>query len=95
MSLSNAQIKALKAHTHSLKPVVRLGQSGLSPSVLDEVELALEHHELIKVKIAASDRKQKKAFIETIAEKTLSTVIQSIGSVAVFYRENPDKKNYS
>lgn len=95
MSLSNPQIKTLKAHAHSLKPVVRMGQSGLSASVLDEIELALEHHELIKVKIAAGDRAEKKTVIERIAEKTMSSLIQSIGSVAIFYRENPDKKNYS
>jgi RNA-binding protein len=95
MPLSNAQVKKLKAHAHSLKPVVRLGQSGLSTSVLDEVELALNHHELIKVKVSGSDRDEKKEMISTIAEKTRSDVIQSIGSVAVFFRENPDKKSYS
>ncbi len=95
MPLSNAQVKKLKAHAHSLKPVVRLGQSGLTTSVLDEVELALNHHELIKVKVSASDRAEKKEMINTIAEKTQSDVIQSIGSVAVFFRENPNKKSYS
>jgi len=95
MPLSNAQVKELKAHAHSLKPVVRLGQSGLSTSVLDEVELALNHHELIKVKVSGSDRDEKKEMISTIAEKTHSDVIQSIGSVAVFFRENPDKKSYT
>lgn len=95
MSLSNQQKKTLKAQAHPLKPVVRLGQSGLTTSVLDEIELAINHHELIKVKITASDRDDKKAIINEIAEKTQSEVIQTIGFVAVFYRENDDKKNYS
>lgn len=95
MSLSNQQIKKLKAHTHALKPVVRLGQSGLTATVLDEIEVAIKHHELIKVKIAASDREEKKQVIETIAAKVNAEIVQSIGSVAIYYRENPDKKTYS
>ena len=95
MPLSNQQIRKLKTHTHALKPVVRLGQSGLTPSVLDEIELAIEHHELIKVKISASDREDKKRIIQEIALKTQSDIVQAIGSMAVYYRENSDKKNYS
>lgn len=94
MALSNQQKKSLKSHTHALKPVVRLGQSGLSESVLDEIEIALNHHELIKVKIAASDREEKNQIITQISEKTHSETIQTIGSIAVFYRENPDKKQF-
>lgn len=95
MALSNPQKKKLKAHAHGLSPVVRLGQSGLTNSVLDEIELAIKHHELIKVKVSAEERDEKALIIEKIARKTNSVVIQTIGSVAVFYRENPDKKSYS
>ncbi|MBV1898021.1 MAG: RNA-binding protein [Cycloclasticus pugetii] len=95
MALSNQQKKKLKAHAHSLKPVVRLGQSGLTSNVLDEIESAITHHELIKVKVSANDRDDKKAIIQEIADKTASELIQSIGFMAVFYRENQDKKAYS
>jgi len=95
MALSNQQKKKLKSLAHSLKPVVRLGQSGLTTNVLDEIESAIEHHELIKVKISADDRDDKKAIIQKIADKTSSEVVQSIGFMAVFYRENKDKKAYS
>lgn len=95
MALSNPQKKKLKAHAHSLKPVVRLGQSGLTDNVLDEIELAIEHHELIKVKISAEDRDDKKLTIQKIADRTRSDIVQSIGFMAVFYRENSDKKAYS
>ncbi|AFT67489.1 MAG: ribosome assembly RNA-binding protein YhbY [Cycloclasticus pugetii] len=95
MALSNQQKKKLKAHAHSLKPVVRLGQSGLTSNVLDEIESAITHHELIKVKVSADDRDDKKAIIQEIADKTASELIQSIGFMAVFYRENQDKKAYS
>ena len=95
MALSNPQKKKLKSHAHSLKPVVRLGQSGLTDNVLDEIELAIEHHELIKVKISAEDRDDKKLTIQKIADRTRSDIVQSIGFMAVFYRENSDKKAYS
>lgn len=95
MALTNQQKKKLKAHAHGLKPVVRLGQSGLTDNVLDEIELAIEHHELIKVKVSADDRDDKKLIIQKIADQTRSEIIQSIGFMAVFYRENSDKKTYS
>ncbi len=95
MALTNQQKKKLKTHAHSLKPVVMLGQSGLSNTVLDEIEQAIEHHELIKVKIAAADRDEKKELIQKIAEQTQSEIVQTIGFMAVFYRENSDKKAYS
>ena len=95
MSLTNQQKKKLKAFAHSLNPVVRIGQLGLTDSVLDEIESAISHHELIKIKVAAADRAEKNSLIKTISEKTQSDIIQQIGFVAVFYRLNPDKNNYS
>ncbi|ORU90045.1 MAG: RNA-binding protein [Cycloclasticus sp. symbiont of Poecilosclerida sp. M] len=95
MSLSNQQKKSLKTHAHSLKPVIMLGQNGLTESVLDEIELGLNHHELIKVKITADSRDEKKEVINKIAELTQSQLIQAIGFVAVYFRENPEKKRYS
>jgi RNA-binding protein len=95
MSISNLQKKTLKAHAHSLKPVIMLGQNGLTESVLDEIEQALSHHELIKIKVSASSREEKKEYIQKIAEMTQSELVQAIGYVAVFFRENPDKKRYS
>jgi len=78
-----------------LKPVVRVGQAGLTDTVLDEIESAIDHHELIKVKVSAADREDKKTIIQKIAEQTQSDIVQTIGFTAVFYRENNDKKNYS
>ncbi|MEW4982944.1 MAG: ribosome assembly RNA-binding protein YhbY [Cycloclasticus sp.] len=95
MALSNQQKKKLKVHAHSLKPVVRVGQAGLTDTVLDEIESAIDHHELIKVKVSAADREDKKTIIQKIAEQTQSDIVQTIGFTAVFYRENNDKKNYS
>ncbi len=90
MSLTTSQKKQLKTQAHSLKPIVTTGQSGLTDAVLAEIELALDHHELIKVKVRTGDREDRKQIIDTIESKTQSENILSIGQVVVLYRENPE-----
>jgi RNA-binding protein len=82
--------KQLKADAHSLNPVVIIGQAGLTDAVLAEIELALDHHELIKVKIRA-ERDERKLISEKICAQTGAELIQSIGQVIVIYRLNPAK----
>ena len=91
MTLSNPQRKALKAQAHALKPVVRLGQQGLTENVLQEIHQALTHHELIKIKVTAEDRAARQQLIEQITEETQAETIQTIGHVAVLFKRN--KKN--
>ena len=67
MNLSTKQKQHLKGLAHPLKPVVLLGSNGLTEGVLAEIEQALEHHELIKVKIATEDRETKTLIVEAIA----------------------------
>jgi RNA-binding protein len=82
--------KKLKSDAHSLKPVVMIGQSGLTDAVLAEIELALDHHELIKIKIRA-ERDERKLISEKICTATHAEAIQSIGQIIVIYRLNPKK----
>lgn len=81
--------KKLRAKAHSLKPVIMIGQSGLTEAVLVEINLALDYHELIKIRIRASDRKAGKQIIADICLQTEAELIQSIGQIAVLYRANP------
>lgn len=90
--LTEDQKRHLRRLGHSLKPVVRLGGAGLTPAVMNEIEIALGHHELIKVKLAADDRAQRQALIETITAETGAALVQGIGNVALIYRANPEKK---
>ncbi len=80
----------LKAQAHSLKPVIIIGQAGLTDAVLAEIEIALNHHELIKIKIRA-ERDDRHVLREKICLSTGATLIQSIGQIAVIYRHNPKK----
>lgn len=87
-ALSNQAIKALKAEAHSKKPVVLIGQKGITESVIAEIDLALNHHELIKVKIAGQERADRQVIANEICEKTNASQIQIIGQILVLYREN-------
>ena len=87
--MNSADKKKLRAEAHTLKPVVMIGQSGLTAAVLAEIELALDAHELVKVKIRA-ERDERKMIIEKICSDTGAELIQTIGQIAVIYRLNPD-----
>lgn len=88
MTLNAAQIRHLRSLGHHLKPVVRVGQHGLGDNVFAEIEQALDHHELLKIKIAA-DRAVRKEIAEDIIKKTGAEQIHSIGQVVILFRRNP------
>jgi RNA-binding protein len=90
MPLSTRQKKHLRGLSHALHPVVAVGDKGLTDNVLAEIETALDHHELIKVKLRG-DRPTRAAWTEQIAARSGAERVQSIGQVACFYRRNPDK----
>ena len=91
-TLSPKQKQQYKAKAHDLKPVVMLGQAGLTDNILVEVDRALETHELIKIKLAGTDRDERQNIAETICQQSDACLIQIIGKVLIIYRENPDKK---
>lgn len=86
MNLTSQQKRALKARAHHLKPVVRIGQKGITDSLLAETEQALEAHELIKMHVAIDDRNTRHAMAESVAEKTGATVVAHIGKISILYR---------
>jgi RNA-binding protein len=90
-ALSNPQKRYLRGLAHDLKPVLMVGAKGVTPSLVAELELALEQHELIKAKVAAEDRETRDAWIAELAEKSSATLVSRIGHTAVFYRRSKDK----
>lgn len=86
MTNREPNIKALRAQSHALKPVVRLGNKGLTDAVHAEIDAALESHGLIKVKVVA-ERDERPALIAAMAERAEATVVNTIGQVCVLYRE--------
>ena len=92
MNLTTKQRQFLKGLAHHLSPVVILGGNGLTEGVLAEIDNALNHHELIKVKIAGADREVKQLIIDAIVRETNAVNVQTIGHVLVLYRQSDDKK---
>jgi RNA-binding protein len=92
-SITSQQRRWLKQQAHHLKPVVLLGQAGLTDAVLTEIELALDHHELIKVRVNGGDHDERDAQVAAIAQHTKADLVQRIGNVAVYFRANPKRKD--
>lgn len=80
--------KALKSKAHALKPVILLGQHGLTPAVLAEIENALNTHELIKVKVPGVEREVRRQVVTQILEDTVAELVQIMGQIATLYRKN-------
>lgn len=92
IALTNAQIRFLRGQAHDLKAMLQVGGKGITAALVTEVELALEHHELIKVKVAGEDREARDAMIADLAERTDAALVQRIGHTAVLYRPSKDKR---
>lgn len=68
-----------------------IGQAGLTPAVLAEIEIALNCHELLKVRIRA-EKEGRQSISDEIIASTGAELIQMIGQIAVLYRANPEKR---
>ena len=90
MFKKNAQKKYLRKLGHQLKPIIFIGNSGLSESVLTELSSTINHHELIKIKIKASNRIIRDQIIDEICKKTSTQLVTQIGGIALIYKKNPE-----
>ncbi len=91
--MDKSQIKQLKALAHKLKPIVTVGQHGMKDSINDELAIAIDFHQLVKVKISVGDREVRDALIGDLAKTHGAELVQKIGNIAVFYKRNFDKEN--
>ncbi len=92
IALTNAQVRFLRGQAHDLKAMLQVGGKGITDALVAEVELALEHHELIKVKVAGEDRALRDAMIADLAARADAALVQRIGHTAVLYRPAKDKR---
>ena len=90
MQLSEKQRRHLKGLAHPLKPVILMGNSGLTEAVVAETLRALNDHELIKVRLPGLDREERDAALALLAERTQSVMVTRIGHVAVLYKRHPE-----
>jgi putative YhbY family RNA-binding protein len=87
--LSPTRRRELKARAHALDPVVLIGGAGLSPAVLAEIDRGLKSHQLIKVRVNASDRSGREAILAEICRRTGAQSVQHIGKILILFRETP------
>ena len=81
------ELQELKAASHQLKPVVIIGSQGLSQAIQDEISLALDAHQLIKIRLNATSSDDRKSMLQEIVENQAAQLINQIGHVAVLYRK--------
>jgi RNA-binding protein len=91
VSITATQKRFLRGRTHHINPVVMVGEKGLTPNVLAELEQALDHHELIKVKLRV-DRDTRGRIIDDIVRQCRADLVHKIGQVACFFRRNPERE---
>jgi RNA-binding protein len=90
MALSPSQRRYLRSLAHDLHPVILLGNKGATEAVLKELDLALSHHELVKVKLSGGDKEERDAQISFLADGTRAESVQQIGHIVVLFRRNED-----
>lgn len=90
MELDNATIKRLKGIGHELKPVVMIGNNGVTPAIIEEIDRALNDHELIKVKLPAGSKHDRDMIGTELATTANAYLIHSIGRMALLLRQNPN-----
>ncbi|HJU22285.1 MAG TPA: YhbY family RNA-binding protein [Casimicrobiaceae bacterium] len=90
--LDPAQTRALRAKAHHLDPVVAIGQHGLTPAVLHEIDVALRAHELVKVRVIGDDREGREALLASICAELDCFPVQQIGKLLVLWRQREDEK---
>jgi len=84
------QKKYLRGIAHGLNPMITIGAKGVTESLMAELESTLEHHEILKIKMASADRDDRKAIVEYIIKETGALLVQTIGKICVIYRQNED-----
>lgn len=90
--LTGKQKRYLRSLAHHLDPIMQVGKGGVSDNMLDQVSLALEARELIKVSILNNCEEDKDDVAEQLAEGTGAELVQLIGKTVVLYRESTEHK---
>ena len=94
MQLTEKQRRHLKGLAHPLKPVILMGNSGLTEAVVAETSRALADHELIKVRLPGLDRNERDVALKTLADRTGSAFVTRIGHTAVLFRPRDKVSRY-
>lgn len=89
--LNPRERSALRSGAHALEPVVLIGDGGLTPAVLSEIDRSLNAHGLIKIRVAGDDRNAREDILRQVCDGLNAAPVQHIGKILVIYRQKPDK----
>ena len=92
--LTNNQTKYLRSIAHHINPMIIIGGNGVTESLMTELESTLAHHELLKIKIAAGDRDDRKEIVNYIVEQTGAHLVQTIGKTCVIFRQKEKESEF-
>lgn len=96
MKLTNKQIRYLKGEAHAKKPVVTVGMKGVTKSLIEEIDGALNAHELIKIKLPAGPKEDKKSLCEELSTPNKATIIGLTGRTLIMFRQkSTENSKYS
>lgn len=89
MDLNEKQRKLLRGLGHKLKPIIYVGQAGISDTLVKELKQSLAHHELLKVNVRVADREMRESTIAELVGQSGAHLIQAMGNMALLYRRHP------
>lgn len=89
LQLSSVERRELRARAHNLNPVVSIAENGLTEAVLKEIDVNLNAHELIKIRVYGDSRENRVAYLEQICNQLEAANVQHIGKLLVVYRPAP------
>lgn len=95
LQLTPAERRALRARAHHLHPLVMVGEAGLTPNVVREIDLALKSHELIKIRVLGEDRAARDGMLGEICAALAAAPVQEIGKILVVFRPKPEERRKS
>lgn len=91
-TLGKNQIKHLRQLAHDIKPIIIVGNKGLTENVIEEIKIALDHHELIKVRINVGDRNDRVPMIEKITDECSAEIVITVGHIVGLYKKADEPK---
>ena len=91
-ALTSAQTRFLRGQAHDLKAMLQVGGKGITDTLVAELDNALEHHELVKIKVGAEDRETRDTMIAELVTRSGAALVQRIGHTAVLYRPSKEKR---
>lgn len=86
LELTSRERSDLRSAAHPLRPVVLIGDNGLTEAVLKEIDLALSSHGLIKVRAGGDDREARDTMLSTICDTLSCAPVHHLGKTLILFR---------